>query len=204
MDERTREKIFEPFFTTKEQGHGTGLGLTTVYGIIQSHGGYIAVYSEPAKGSTFSIYLPAAEDLVKVEKPAPPILIKGNESVLIIDDETMIIDTAQTMLAELGYTVYTADSGKKGIEAFLNLAEQVDLVILDMIMPHMSGNETFERLKTIDPEVKVLLSSGYGLNGQASVLMEKGCRGFIQKPFTIRELSRKVREVLESAPVEMS
>ena len=197
MDEKTREKIFDPFFTTKEQGQGTGLGLSSVYGIIKNHRGYISVYSEPGKGTTFNIYLPASEQpSEKTEKPVEP-LLKGTETILIVDDEPMITSVGQIMLTEMGYTVLTANDGATALEIFSHMPQPIHLVILDMIMPKMSGSAVFDQLKTEDPNVRVLLSSGYGINGQASELLDKGCSGFIQKPFNMMELSKKVREVLE-------
>jgi len=197
MHEKTMEKIFEPFFTTKEHGQGTGLGLSSAYGIVKNHKGYILVYSEPGKGSTFKIYLPASEKIPEAEKKAPAPLLRGTETILIVDDETMLTETGETMLNELGYSVLTANSGKSAIEIFTTHSSKIDLVILDMIMPKMSGNETFGQLKAIDPEVKVLVSSGYSINGQASDLLKKGCRSFIQKPFNMMGLSKKVREALK-------
>jgi len=198
MDETTMEKIFEPFFTTKKHGQGTGLGLSSAYGIIKNHSGYITVYSEPGKGSTFIIYLPASDKLPKTKKKTPAPLLRGNETILIIDDETILTETGETMLNELGYTVLTANDGKTGIATYTEHPQKIDLVILDMIMPKMSGNATFTQLKAIDPEVKVLVSSGYGVDGKASELLKRGCRGFIQKPFNLMELSKKVREAIES------
>jgi two-component system cell cycle sensor histidine kinase/response regulator CckA len=200
MDENIMGKIFEPFFTTKDYGQGTGLGLSSAYGIVKNHRGYITVYSEPGKGTTFVVYLPVSDELPVEESKAVAPLLRGNETILIIDDETMLTETGETMLHELGYEVLTANDGKTGIEIYTGHPQEIDLVILDMIMPKMSGNATFEHLKTIDPEVKVLISSGYGINGQASGLLKKGCRGFIQKPFNLTELSKKVREALGDAP----
>ncbi len=197
MDESTKEKIFEPFFTTKEHGQGTGLGLSSVYGIIKNHRGYITVYSEPGKGSTFKIYLPASDKLPEKEKKSREPLLRGSETILIVDDEIMLTETGQTMLNELGYHALTANDGQSAIEAYTADAPKIDLVILDMIMPKMSGSSTFNQLKILDPDVKVLISSGYGIDGQASELLKKGCCGFIQKPFSMMELSKKVREALE-------
>lgn len=196
MDATVREKIFEPFFTTKEQGQGTGLGLSSVYGIIKNHGGYISVYSEPGKGTTFNIYLPVAQKPSE-NGAAPEPLLKGDETILIIDDEPMITHIGEIMLTEMGYTVLTANNGQAALEIFSSHAGPIGLVILDMIMPKMSGSAVFEQLKAKDADVRVLLSSGYSINGQASELLEKGCRGFIQKPFNMMELSKKVREVLD-------
>lgn len=198
MDKKTQEKIFEPFFTTKEHGQGTGPGLSSVYGIVKNHDGYITVYSEPGKGSTFKIYLPASKKTLEKENKIAEPLLNGNETILIIDDETMIVEIGETLLTELGYTVLTANGGKAALKIYNSRQEQIDLVILDMIMPEMSGSETFAQLKTINPDVRVLLSSGYSINGQASNLLKQGCSGFIQKPFNLLELFKKVREVLEN------
>ena len=119
------------------------------------------------------------------------------QKILIVDDEKMLTETGQTMLNELGYQVLTANDGKTAIEEYTRHPEKIDLVILDMIMPKMSGNVTFTQLKAIDPEVKVLVSSGYGIDGQASELLKNGCRGFIQKPFSLSVLSNKIREILD-------
>ncbi len=199
MDETVKQKIFEPFFTTKEPGQGTGLGLSSVYGIVKNHGGYITVYSEPGKGATFNIYLPATHKSVEDQEKTENLLFMGRETVLLVDDEPIIIETAQIMLSELGYTVLTADNGETGIDLFRRYKGEIDVVILDLIMPKMSGAETFNRIKSIDPAARVLLSSGYSRNGQAEELLQKGCSGFIQKPFNILELSRKVREVLDGS-----
>ena len=197
MDKSTQEKIFEPFFTTKKQGQGTGLGLSSVYGIVKNHQGYITVYSEPEKGSTFKIYLPVSDKLPEKGKKSFPPLLRGSETILIIDDETMLTETSETMLNELGYQVLTANDGKTAIETYTRYPQKIDLVILDLIMPQMSGKTTFNQLKMIDPNVNVLLSSGYGIDGQASELLKKGCRNFIQKPFNMMELSKKVRDSLD-------
>jgi len=196
MDKSIQEKIFEPFFTTKKQGQGTGLGLSSVYGIVKNHRGYITVYSEPEKGSSFKIYLPASDKLPKTERISPEPLLRGNETILIVDDETMLTETGQTMLNELGYQVLTANDGKTAVATYAHSGQKIDLVILDLIMPKMSGNATFKQLKMLDPNVNVLISSGYGIDGQASELLKKGGRSFIQKPFNMMELSKKVREAI--------
>jgi len=197
IDKETQERIFEPFFTTKEMGRGTGLGLASVYGIIKSHGGYINVYSEQEKGTVFTIYLPASQKAVSSEKETgPTTIIKGSGAILLIDDEKMILDVGIELLEELGYTVQSAMSGQEAIDIFQKDREQFDLVIMDMIMPEMGGGETFDRLKEIDPDVKVLLSSGYSINGQATKILRRGCDGFIQKPFNMNQLAEKVQKIL--------
>jgi len=197
IDKETQERIFEPFFTTKEMGRGTGLGLASVYGIIKSHGGYINVYSEQEKGTVFTIYLPASQKAVSSEKETgPTTIIKGSGAILLIDDEKMILDVGIELLEELGYTVQSAMSGQEAIDIFQKDRGQFDLVIMDMIMPEMGGGETFDRLKEIDPDVKVLLSSGYSINGQATKILRRGCDGFIQKPFNMNQLAEKVQKIL--------
>ena len=198
MDEATQERIFEPFFTTKELGRGSGLGLASAYGIIRNHGGIINVYSEKGHGTTFTIYLPVSEkDIISDEKPAEK-MIKGGETILLVDDEEVNIDAVGGLLETLGYTVLTAQSGQDAIELYRKNQKNIPLVILDMIMPVMSGSETFEKLKEINPHIKVLLSSGYSINGQAAEILERGCKGFIQKPFNVLELSLNIREVLDA------
>jgi PAS domain S-box-containing protein len=197
MDQATQRRIFEPFFTTKGMGLGTGLGLASAYGIIKNHGGIINVYSEVGRGTTFTIYLPASTRAIFEEKIIPAEAKKSTESVLIVDDQDMILTVARDMLKALGYQVFTAQGGKEAIAIYNENKESIDVVILDMIMPSMSGGETFDKLKAIKPDVRVILSSGYSINGQATEIMQRGCNGFIQKPFNIKELSQKIREVLE-------
>jgi len=199
IDKETQERIFEPFFTTKEMGRGTGLGLASVYGIIKSHGGYINVYSEKERGTVFTIYLPAsAKEVLIDEEGSPAMLIKGTGTILLIDDEKMILEVGLELLEELGYTVLSAMSGQEAIDVFQKDQDNIDLVIMDMIMPGMGGGETFDRLKEINPEVKVLLSSGYSINGQATKIIRRGCDGFIQKPFNMNQLAEKIQKILVS------
>lgn len=199
MDKKTRQRIFEPFFTTKEMGRGTGLGLASVHGIIKNHAGIINVYSEKGEGTTFTMYLPATEKKPMEGKELSEEIQKGRETILLVDDEDMILTVGRKLLKSLGYTVITARSGKEAIETLkTNLqSSPPDLVILDMIMPHMGGGETYDRIKEIHPAIKVLLSSGYSINGQAEEILKRGCNGFIQKPFTMRELSQSIREIVE-------
>ena len=198
MDKATRERIFEPFFTTKEMGRGTGLGLASVYGIIKNHGGFIDVYSEKGHGTAFNIYLPASEKEIIEEKKSDGDTLRGSETVLFVDDEDMIIEVAEEMFEELGYKVLIARSGKEAIKTYQENKELIDIVLLDMIMPDMSGSDTYDRMKELDPDIKVLLASGYSINGQATEIMDRGCNGFIQKPFKMKELSQKLREILDS------
>ena len=202
MDKTTMEKVFDPFFTTKERGRGTGLGLASAYGIIKSHNGFFNVVSEVEKGSTFEFYLPIAER-VKVEPVEEKYeeVVNGVEKILLVDDEEMIIPEVGDMLETLGYNVTAARGGKEAIKLYEENKNEIDLVILDMIMPEMTGGQTFDYLKMIDPEVKVLLSSGYSIDGSAREIMERGCNGFIHKPFDLALLSKKIREVLDQQKV---
>jgi two-component system cell cycle sensor histidine kinase/response regulator CckA len=196
MEDDIRKRIFDPFFTTKDKKRGTGLGLASAYGIIKNHGGFINVYSVPGKGATFSIYLPSTnKDPLKIEESQDQI-VEGTETVLIVDDEQLVVDVGSQMLTRLGYHVLVANNGDEAIEIYRNSQDSIKLVILDMIMPGMSGSETFDRLKAIDANVCVLLSSGYSINGEATGIMKKGCHGFIQKPFNLEQLSQKVRKAL--------
>ena len=197
MDRAIQKKIFDPFFTTKEMGRGTGLGLASAYGIIKNHSGFINVYSEKGHGTTFNIYLPASEKEIMEDKKSAGDTLKGTETVLFVDDEDMIIEVAGELFEQLGYKVLTAGSGKEAIEIYEKNKEQIDIVLLDMIMPDMSGSDTYDSLKEINPDINVLLSSGYSINGQATEIIDRGCSGFIQKPFKMKELSQKLREVLD-------
>jgi PAS domain S-box-containing protein len=197
MDEKTKERIFEPFFTTKELGRGTGLGLAMVYGITKNHNGFIDVTSKPGHGTAFVLYFPASEKGVAKEKPTVPESIKGTETILLIDDEPDVLAVSKAILESLGYSVYAFKNGEEATELYKQKMDEIGLVVLDMIMPGLSGSETFDRIMELNTSAKIILSSGYSLNDQAQQIMNKGCLGFIQKPFDIVQLSRKVREVLE-------
>jgi CheY-like chemotaxis protein len=196
MDKATQQRIFEPFFTTKEMGRGTGLGLASAYGIVKNHGGHINVYSEKGEGTTFSIYLPASEKEIPEKMELTKSVVKGTGTILLVDDEDMVIGVGEQMLKTLGYEVLLARSGREAIEIYTDNQEKVDMVILDMIMPGMGGGEACDRMKEISPDIKVLLSSGYSMDGQAAEILKRGCNGFIQKPFSVNELSEKIGEIL--------
>jgi CheY-like chemotaxis protein len=196
MDEETKTRLFEPFFTTKGRGRGTGLGLASAYGIVKNHGGMIDVYSERGKGSVFSVYLPAStKEPVPTRKPEET-LLKGTETLLLVDDEEPVVEVTRQMLERLGYRVLTATTGKQAVDLFRANRQTIDLVILDMIMPDLSGGKTYDAIREANPAAKVLLASGYALDGEASSIMARGCSGFIQKPYTLRAVSSKLREIL--------
>jgi PAS domain S-box-containing protein len=187
-------RIFEPFFTTGEKGKHTGLGLSSTFGIVKAHAGYMTVRSERGRGSTFSIYLPAAVRAAE-RRTAPTAPAAGSRTILLVEDEELVLDIGRQMLERLGHRVVAARSGAEALAIYERDPGSIDMIILDMIMPGMGGGAVFDRLKAIRPDVAVLLSSGYSLNGQAADIMRRGCRGFIQKPFTIGQLDQKIREV---------
>ena len=196
MDAKTREHIFEPFFTTKKRTVGTGLGLASVYNIVKGHDGIITVASEKGCGATFCVYLPLSKRTVEKIDPPSQAVLRGVETVLLVDDEETVVTVSKDMLEALGYSVLIARSGQEAITIFEKEWDRIDLVILDVIMPDMGGAETFDGMRKIDPSARVVLSSGYSLDGLAARIMERGCKAFIQKPFTINLLSQKLREVL--------
>ncbi|MFC1883273.1 response regulator [Thermodesulfobacteriota bacterium] len=197
MDETTRQRIFEPFFTTKGMGRGSGLGLASVYGIIKNHGGFIDVRSSKGEGTIFEIYLPAIERERIKKEDVPERIHKGEGTILLVDDEEMILEVGKKMLKKLDFKVLTAEGGKEAVRLYKRKRGKIDIVILDMIMPDMSGGKTYDKLKETDPEVKVLLSSGYSINGEASEILERGCDGFIQKPFRLEKISQKIMEIMD-------
>ena len=197
MDKETRERIFEPFFTTKGLASATGLGMPSAYGTIKGHGGYIDVDSEKGKGTTFNIYLPATEKMIEEKKVLSDELVTGKGTVLLVDDEEMVLEAGEVLLNHLGYEVLLAENGREALELYKKNQDKIDLVLLDMVMPVMGGGEAFDRMKEINTNVKVLLSSGYSLEGEAKEILKRGCDAFIQKPFKMEQLSQKLREILD-------
>jgi CheY-like chemotaxis protein len=167
-----------------------------VYGTVKGHGGYVDVHSEVGRGSVFTVYLPASHKTFRAEREVHAPIRMGHESVLLVDDEDMILDVGRQMIEALGYHVTAVKGGKEALGTYLSDPAAFDLVVLDMIMPDMGGGETFDRLKRVNPDVKVLLSSGYSVDGQAKEILDRGCNGFIQKPFHIQELSQELRRIL--------
>ncbi len=202
MDEKTKERIFEPFFTTRELGKGTGMGLASVYGIIKNHGGFIDVQSEKGKGTTFTIYLPTTKQNVKEREGGSEKIVEGSETILLVDDEKIILNVGMELLESMGYQVLVAGNGKEAIEVFKKTHDNIDMIILDTIMPEMGGDQTYEKLKEINPRIKVLLSSGYGINDQAVQILANDCDGFIQKPFNLEDLSKSTRAILDKDKFE--
>ncbi len=196
MDKSMLGRIFDPFFSTKGMGRGTGLGLASAYGILENHNGAINVYSEVGKGTSFTIYLPSSEKEIVKDVQIPMTPETGSGTILLVDDEEIILEVAQPMLELLGYDVLIAGNGKEALEILKAGKMKIDLVILDMIMPGMSGSATFDKIQALNTDIKVLLSSGYSMNGDATDILSRGCAGFIQKPFNINELSEKIQEVL--------
>lgn len=199
MDEEVRKHLFEPFFTTKKENKGTGMGLAAVYGIVKSHKGAIFVESELQKGSTFTILLPQTSKIIT--SPATNTInsvpLTKNVSILIIDDEKKVAETIRDMLFELDFSVKLAYDGKEGIEIYRRDWQNIDLVIVDMIMPGLDGLQTFNELKEINPEVKAIILSGYSLNKKIEQTLENGAKAFLQKPCTRNELISHIKFVLD-------
>jgi len=195
-------KIFDPFFSTKEKGQGTGLGLSMVYGIIRNHDGYIDVNSEPGKGSTFVIYLPAAsawetgrDKVAGPDKKTAGETPGGTETILLVDDEAVVRNFTQVLLGEKGYNVLLAEDGEDAIAVYMTNPDTIDLVLLDMIMPKKNGTEVFYELKKINPDVKVIIVSGFSMDYQAQQLLKDGAYTFIQKPYRTDKLLLAIREL---------
>jgi CheY-like chemotaxis protein len=200
MNSETLEKIFKPFYSANHWDYPEkkGLGLTFAREIIRNHNGVIDVWSSVDVGSAFSILLPLAEPIENPDLPsADERLVLGNEAVLLVDDEQRILTVGREICKALGYSVITANSGKKALEIYAEKKDEINLVILDMIMPEMNGLETFLELKKQNPNIKVLLSTGYSIDEKAQEMLKKGCKGYILKPYSVIDFSHKIREVLE-------
>ena len=200
MDKETLEHIFEPFYTTKETGKGTGLGLAMVYGIVKSHNGYIMCYSEPGQGTTFKIYFPAIEGESKEQEPGPAKekeLPGGSETILLVDDEESLLSLGAEMLERFGYRVLTARDGEEALKQYREKRDEISLIILDLIMPGMGGKHCLEELLRMNPQIKVVIASGYSINVPTKEAIEVGAKGFIRKPYNIKQMLKVVREILD-------
>jgi CheY-like chemotaxis protein len=198
MDKDTLDKLFEPFFTTKEMGKGTGLGLATIYGIVKQNNGFINVDSEPGQGTTFKIYFPSHKGgIEKRTKEVPVAPLCGNETILLVEDAQAILTMTTTMLQRLDYTVLTASSPDDAIRIAKKHAGEIHLLITDVVMPEMNGQDLANKMSSLYPRLKILFMSGY----PANVIAHHGVLGesidFIQKPFSMRKLAAKLREMLE-------
>jgi PAS domain S-box-containing protein len=197
MEKSVQRRIFEPFFTTHEPGRGTGLGLASAFGIIKNHYGLITVKSRLGQGSTFAIYLPATDKKPEIEQVAYETIEMGSETILLVDDEEYIIDVGEMMLKGLGYTILTANSGRKAIDVFKENQDRIDLVVLDLVMPDMGGESVFHKIREIKPDTKVLFASGHYMSDQTRALLGTGASDFLQKPFNLRQLSTKIRCIID-------
>jgi PAS domain S-box-containing protein len=200
MDEESLKHIFDPFFTTKSIGKGTGLGLSMVYGIVKKHRGHILCQSERGRGTAFVLRFPAIEDerpavckeeSIELETP------RGQEKILLVDDEPAVLEIGREMLEQFGYRVSTASSGEEALEFYGNNGNAADVVILDLGMPGMGGNKALRELLKMDPGARVIIASGYGADNRAKEALAEGAREFIGKPYHMRELAAKIREVLD-------
>jgi two-component system cell cycle sensor histidine kinase/response regulator CckA len=200
IDAETQTRIFEPFFTTKEIGRGTGLGLAMVHSIVKGHDGFIDLYSEPGMGSAFKVYLPRTGEQAAsgadagMEPAAPP---TGSEIILLVDDDEGVRNAGRRILESLGYTVLLAGDGREALRVYGRERARIDLVLLDLTMPRMSGLETLHQLLQLDPGAKVILASGYSANGPGRAALAEGAAAFVQKPSDLHELALAVRAVLD-------
>jgi len=199
MNAEVKEHIFEPFFTTNKMGRGTGLGLASTFGIVKNHDGIITVQSKVNRGTTILIYLPSTE---KAYPQDPTLksetLLYGTETILLADDETYVLTSVKNMLEDLGYSVMTAADGIEAVDQYEQHVDEIDLVVLDMIMPNMGGVECFDIMRSKNPNIKTIFFSGYSMNSFAQEFLERGRAGFIQKPFNMDKLSQMVRDILDS------
>jgi two-component system cell cycle sensor histidine kinase/response regulator CckA len=200
MEKDVLDRIFEPFYTTKDTGEGTGLGLAMVYGIVKGHGGHIACSSQLGAGTTFQIYFPTVEEDVQADSETtmemPPF---GTETLLLVDDDESVIEVGTEMLSRAGYQILTASSGQEAVEIFRTSKEKIALIILDLIMPEMGGRRCLEELLAIDPEVRVLIATGYYANGPKQEIIDAGARGFIRKPFETKQILVEIRKILDES-----
>jgi CheY-like chemotaxis protein len=203
MDPEIQKKIFDPFFSTRkiDDKKGRGLGLSTVFGIVKNHGGFITVKSEKGKGSMFKIFLPASNGVrieeVPEETPLLDQMLKGSETVLLVDDEEEILNVGKNFLEKLGYKPLVARNGLEAVELFRLYKDQISLVVLDLIMPVMDGKRAFAQIKAIKKETRFIITTGHTMDEKLESLLREECHGFIQKPFSLQEFSRNIRTILD-------
>ena len=203
MDDQIQKKIFDPFFSTKkiDNKKGRGLGLSTVFGIVKNHGGFITVTSQKEEGSEFKVCLPVSSKVCTKAPAKEPLsfaqMLKGSETVLLVDDEEEILNVGKNFLEKLGYTPLIAHNGLEAVEIFQLHKDQISLVVLDLIMPVMDGQAAFARMREIKAQTKVLITTGYTVDERLEELLDQGCHGFIQKPFSLHEFSKAVRTILD-------
>jgi CheY-like chemotaxis protein len=201
MPPEVMERVFEPFFTTKSERSGTGLGLSVVYGIVQKHGGFIDVNSRVDKGSSFDVYLPAVKGKAQhVETSTDrPAIVKGRGTILLVEDEKQVRDLAVSILKNCGYHPLVSEDGRKAISVYERHAEDIDLVVLDVVMPYMGGLECYRELQNINPRVKVLVITGYPSDRSTRKLLKEGAAAIIEKPFALDQFTRQVHLLTQSS-----
>ncbi|MCX5903055.1 MAG: PAS domain S-box protein [Proteobacteria bacterium] len=199
MSQEIQKKMFDPFYTTKEEGRGTGLGLSTVERIVKNHRGFVEVFSREGQGTTFKIYVPGYEAAATNARAnrLHPVMKKGSETILAVDDENKIIRLISESMGALGYNIISASDGKEAVKLFAQNKSDIDLVILDLMMPSMNGYEAFKEIKAIDPATKIILCTGYVADENVQEMLNNGVKGLLKKPYRIEDLSRAVRLVLD-------
>jgi len=198
MDQSTIDRIFDPYFTTKKEGKGTGLGLAVVHGIIKSHGGHISVYSEPGKGSEFHFYLPVIKAQQETKQIEIQPIKKSNERILVVDDEKMVVEIQQKMLKRLGYDVTSCTSSVEALKAFQANPDNFDLIITDMTMPNMTGDQLAQKIMEIRTDIPIILCSGFSEKMSNEKAKSLGIKKFLMKPVLIKDLSITIRRALDN------
>ena len=200
MPPDVKRRIFDPYFTTREVGKGSGMGLAVVHGIVQNHGGAIAIDSEPGQGSTFKILFPAAEPDCLIEAPEPnPVITGGSERILLVDDETALLEMTRCFLERHGYDVKSTTDPADALDLFVTNPDDFDLVITDMAMPNINGVELSQKIILIQPDMPVILCSGYSDAINAEQAIEMGIRSYVEKPVKLSVLEERIRQVLDDA-----
>jgi two-component system cell cycle sensor histidine kinase/response regulator CckA len=203
MDQETQTRVFDPFFSTKgtDDKKGRGLGLSTVYGIVKNHGGFILVDSNIGEGASFHVWLPKSDntEVQKTVEESHDItqMQEGSETILLVDDEEEVVNIGKSFLEKLGYKPLVARDGLEAVEIFKIHKDKISLVVLDLIMPGMNGRQAFAEIKKIHKNSKILISTGYTVDGEIEDLLNQGCQGFIRKPFSLNEFSHALRKILD-------